>query len=73
MIEGTYISSLDSSLYINGEEVKRVDRKAQAEAHWKYLEEMFKVMGKEYFTLQEVAFHYQSAFIHGAKHAEEGR
>lgn len=44
-----------------------------AEEHWKYVESLLKAHGEEDELIEQIGFHYISAFIHGYKHAMEDK
>ena len=43
-----------------------------AEDHWSYIDDVLSLAGRSQLQLDEIGFHYKSAFIHGYKHAKEG-
>jgi hypothetical protein len=47
----------------------RIERLAAA--HWEYVESVLRVHGETDKVIEKCSHHYQTAFVHGWKHAEE--
>ncbi len=42
-----------------------------ADAHWGYIKEVLQAHDVDEGEIQRIGFHWQSAFVHGYKHAQE--
>lgn len=42
-----------------------------ARRHWEYIERLLRIHGEDEVVIRKCGFHYQTAFVHGAKHALE--
>ena len=44
-----------------------------AKEHWVYIEELLRTHREKQEVIEMISFHYQTAFIHGWKHAKEDK
>jgi 1,6-anhydro-N-acetylmuramate kinase len=42
-----------------------------ANAHWAYVKQVLENAGVEQQVIEQIGFHYRTAFVHGYKHAIE--
>ena len=48
------------------------DPKTVAAEHWKYIQRLLLAHRVDFELIDKIAFHYQTAFVHGWKHGWEG-